>query len=57
MRVVQVPQLEPPPEWREGLVLQDNVTITPELVEVLRAMIGRMNAAARGLPELQPLAT
>lgn len=53
--VLQVPQLELPPEWREGLTLQDNVTVTAGLAQLLHAMIRRMNAASSDLPQLRPL--
>ena len=54
-RALQVPQLDEPPAWRPGLVLQDNVTVTADLVEILQAMIRRMNDASLGLPALQAL--
>ena len=47
---VQVPQLEEPPEWRDGITLQDGVPVTRDLVELLRSMIRRMNEATRDLP-------
>eukprot|EP00892_Ulva_mutabilis_P001996 jgi/Ulvmu1/11798/UM080_0009.1 len=52
---LKVPQLEEPPGWREGLALQDNVTVTVDLIATLRVMIRRMNDATRDLPELQPV--
>ena len=50
---MQVPQLDEPPPWRPGLVLQDGVKVTEDLVELLRAMIRRMNEATRDLPVIR----
>eukprot|EP00892_Ulva_mutabilis_P001995 jgi/Ulvmu1/11797/UM080_0008.1 len=51
-----VPQLVEPIEWREGLIVVGNTAagtpVTPDLVDLLRAMIRRMNDASRDLPEL-----
>ena len=49
---LQVPQLEEPPKWRPGLALQDGLAVTPDLVDLLRGMIQRMNVATRDLPTL-----
>lgn len=56
-----MPQLEEPIEYREGLVVigntADGIPVTPELVELLRDMVRRMNDASRDLPQLLPCAT
>ena len=58
---VQVPQLEEPIDYRDGLVVVGNtaagIPVTPELVELLRDMIRRMNVASRDLPQLHPCTT
>jgi hypothetical protein len=41
-----------PPEWREGLRLQDNVTVTPMLAKMMHSMISRINEATKNLPDL-----
>ena len=55
---MQVPQLEEPIEYRDGLIVIGNtaagIPVTRELVELLRLMIRRMNEASRDLPELHP---
>lgn len=58
---VQVPQLEEPIDYRDGLIVVGNtaagIPVTPELVELLRDMIRRMNDASRDLPQLHPCTT
>jgi hypothetical protein len=54
-RYFQVPQLKEPPFWREGLTLQDGVAVSPDLVDLLRFMIHRMNQATQDLPTLKPV--
>jgi hypothetical protein len=49
---LQVPRIEEPPAWRQGLALQDGVTVTPDLTDILRAMVRRMNEASADLPTL-----
>lgn len=41
-----------PPEWREGLMLQDNLTISRGLHESIRGMLAQMNKAIDTLPDL-----
>jgi hypothetical protein len=55
---MQVPQLQEPIAWRPGLKAigssEAGVDVTPELVELLRTMIKRMNEGSKDLPTLQP---
>lgn len=56
-----MPHLEEPIEYRDGLVVvgntADGIPVTPALVDLLRAMIRRMNEAGEALPELYPCST
>jgi hypothetical protein len=54
----QVPRIDEPIAYRDGLKVigstAQGLTVTPGLVDLLRAMVQRMNQGSSGLSELQP---
>jgi hypothetical protein len=54
----QVPHIDEPIAYRDGLKVigstAQGLTVTPGLVDLLRAMVQRMNQGSSGLSELQP---
>lgn len=49
---LRVPQFPMPPEWREGIKLQDGLPVGRDLHAMVVAMVGQMNRASASLRDL-----
>ncbi|KAG2487203.1 hypothetical protein HYH03_014177 [Edaphochlamys debaryana] len=50
--MLKLPAIPMPPEWKEGIMLQDGLSVTKVLHDTVSAMLRQMNEAIKVLPDL-----